>query len=228
MMKSILFLTLACFCLSTMATSGRAQPTSRCHCFRDRVFDPATPFAADDYLLTTSFTSLIAATLGISKRQIIMMKMKDRIDPETLLIAAYIAKNTRSQLNLLLSIHDNGGSWQRIVGAPSLQKKAAQDTVLSSIAKGLPDRQISQLVADQIVSRHYGLSAATIQSLRRQGFSSKEINLLCALHTYKNRSFQHLITMRQTRQMSWSAIANSLQLTPKEMGIRILTTVNDG
>ena len=39
------------FLLLTGAAGQAAESTGGCHCFRERAFVPAEPFAADDYIL---------------------------------------------------------------------------------------------------------------------------------------------------------------------------------
>jgi hypothetical protein len=218
MMKSILFLTLCSLCLLTVPSPAAAKQTGRCHCFRDRVYDPARKFAADDYLLATSFNSLIAATLGISKRQLVMMKMKGGVDPDNLLIALYIANRTKTQLDLLLSIRDNGGSWQSIVNSPALQGKYGTDPVLIALAGGTADHEIGSRVADAMISSHYHARPEKIAELRRQDFSSKEIGLIFALHRLKAVPLEEIVAMSRQKKMSWSEIAHSFQLTPSALG----------
>ena len=46
-----------------------AESTINCHCFQDRSFDPGDKFAADDYILATSFNSLLAKSFDITKNR---------------------------------------------------------------------------------------------------------------------------------------------------------------
>jgi len=226
MMKSILFLTLFCLCILTPLRPVTAEQTDRCHCFRERSYDPAHKFAADDYLLTTSFNSLIAATLGVSKRQIVMMKMKGGVDPDDLLIALYIASKTEAPVDLLLSIRANGGSWQSILNSPGQQEKSSGDPVLAEIAAGASDQNITNLIADTMITTYYHALPEKIRELRKQKFSSKKIGLIFALHKQTGVPMDEIIVMSRQKKMSWSEIAHNLNLTPSGVGKTILAEQN--
>jgi hypothetical protein len=219
-MKVILFLTLACLCFPT--PSATAGPTDRCHCFRERSYDPAHKKAADSYLLTTGFNSLVAATLGVSKRQIIMMKMKGGIDPDDLLIALYIARNTQVSRDILLAVRNNGGSWQKIMGSTRLMTARQNTPVLEKIAAGAPDQKIVDLISDELLGKHYHAATQQISRLRSQQFDNREINLIYALHTQTNIPLQKIVDMYRNEKMSWSEIGHKSGLSPADIGKAIL------
>lgn len=221
-MKSILFLVLCCLLILSPPDPATAEKTDNCHCFRERHYDPAHKFAADDYLLTTSFNSLIAATLGVSKRQIVMMKMKGGIDPDDLLIALYIADRTEAPMDALLSIRDNGGSWQNILKSPSLQGSISTDPVFANITVGTADHDITSLITDAMIGRYYNVQPKTISTLRSQHFSNKELGLIFALNKQTATPMEGIITMTRQKKMSWSEIAHHFNLTPAGVGKTIL------
>jgi hypothetical protein len=222
MMKSILFLMLCCLLMLTPPDPATAGQTDNCHCFRERSYDPAHKFAADDYLLTTSFNSLIAATLGVSKRQIVMMKMKGGVDPDDLLIALYIADKTQAPTDALLSIRDNGGSWQDILNSPTLQGSVSIDPVFAEIAAGTSDHDITGLITDAMISIYYNVRPEKISSLRKLNFSDKELGLIFALNKQTSTPIQEIIGMARQKKMSWSEIAHHFNLTPAGVGKTIL------
>ena len=221
-MKSILLLTLSCLLILFSLQPAAAEQTDSCHCFRERSYDPAHKFAADDYLLTTSFNSLIAATLGVSKRQIVMMKMKGGVDPDDLLVALYIADRTEASMELLLSIRDNGGSWQSILTSPALQGKNSIDPVIAKISAGAAGDSITSLVTDAMINTYYHAMPEKIKKLRRQNFSNKELGLLFALNKQTDTPMKEIIAMSRQQGMSWSEIAHHFNLTPAGVGKTIL------
>jgi len=201
------------------ATAGQ---TDNCHCFRERSYDPAHKFAADDYLLTTSFNSLIAATLGVSKRQIVMMKMKGGVDPDELLAALYIADRTQAPMDLLLSIRDNGGSWQSILSSPALQGKNSTDPVIAKITGGAAGDDITSQITDAMISTYYQALPKKISDMREQYFSNKELGLIFALHKQSKTPMAKIVAMSRQQKMSWSEIAHYFNLTPSGVGKTIL------
>lgn len=222
MMKPILLFALACLCILPISQAVGAEQTGHCHCFHDRDYNPADKFAADDYLLTSSFNSLIAATLGVSKRQIVMMKMKGGIDPYELLVALYIAHATGSDVDLLLSVRDNGGSWQSIVNTPAIKKSSGTDPVLAALAGGALAKDVNSRIIDAMIQAQYTAAPDSLSVLHSQGFTDKEIGLIFALHNQKNVPVAELIVMSQQKKMSWSEIADSLNLTPSTVSKNIL------
>jgi hypothetical protein len=221
-MKSILFLMLSCLLILTPLHAATAGQTDNCHCFRERSYDPAHKYAADDYLLTTSFNSLIAATLKVSKRQIVMMKMKGGVDPDDLLIALYIADRTQAPIDALLSIRDNGGSWQNILNSPNLQGSVSIDPVFAKIAAGTADHDITSLITDAMISIYYQAQPEKISTLRKEKFSNKELGLIFALNKQTTTPMEEIIGMARQKKMSWSEIAHHFNLTPAEVGKTIL------
>jgi len=218
MIKQIIFLIIGCCSVFIPSHSATAGKTDRCHCFRHRDYDPSHKFAADDYLLTTSFNSLIASTLGVSKRDIVMMKMKRGVDPEGLLITLYIADKTGSQVDILLAIHDNGGTWREILDSPGLKEKFVMDPILEATRNGLEDGRIVSLIADTLIVSHYHSPKEEIITLHGDNFSSREINLIIALHNEKKVPVKAIAAMYHEQKMSWSEIADSMQLTPSAVG----------
>jgi hypothetical protein len=71
-----------------------AESAIECHCLRARTYNPADRFAADDYILATSFNSLLAKAFNISPRKIIMIKMNEGESQEELLISLKLSKIT--------------------------------------------------------------------------------------------------------------------------------------
>lgn len=121
---------------------SQPEPTINCHCFKDRTFDPQNKYAADGYLLTTSFNSFIATKFTISKRQIVMMLMRGVVGPEDLLIGLYLAREAEDDLESMLAILDNGGTWEQILSQESLQKEGESDDFLQALKAVINDKKL--------------------------------------------------------------------------------------
>ncbi len=219
-MKHITFFLLLALLL--IPVPGWTGLTSGCHCFRNRTFDPADRFSADEYLLTTTYNSLIAAVFDISKRQIVMKKMKGGINGDDLLIGLYVSARTSTQLDILLSIRDNGGSWQDILQAPNLKEKGTADAVLSAIRSGAQTGAITRMITDYMLRSKYGCSKQVLDDLRKYNLSDKETGLVFALNKQTGTSLNKLVEMYQQQKMSWSEIAHHFKLSPSEVGKNIL------
>ncbi len=197
------------------------ESTSSCHCFKDRAFDPAKKFAADTYLLTTSFNSFIAVNFNLSKSQIVMMKMKGGIDPDTLLIALYVAKEGNVELDNILAILKHGGSWEQVFSSASLKGSVEAKGIFAEISatKG-NDAEAAEIVTDQLLKSYFGMEEEEIISLHKEGATGREsvlVNIL-AQHSSRDSKPTEILTMHSRQQKSWGEIANYFGFTPKETG----------
>lgn len=223
-MKLYIFL-MCVFFLSTNAVAMDVPTgTANCHCFKDRSYNPQKKYAADGYLLTTTFNSFIAANFDISKSQIVMMKMKGGVDSDDLLIALYVARAGRVDFNTLLAIRDNGGSWKHIIKSDSLAAAEKKDRVLQEIlAADEVKEATAERVTDQLLQEYFSISQHEIKILRQHKLSGRELTLVLNLERYEKgkKSAADIVSLYQ-RQMSWAEIAHSFELTPKETGRLLL------
>jgi hypothetical protein len=219
-MKKIIWMLL--FSLLLIPCQTTAGPVTGCHCFRNRDFDPADRFAADEYLLASSYNSLIASTLNISKRQIVMKKMKGGINADDLLIGLYVTAKTSKPLDLLLTIRDNGGSWQEIMKAPGIITQHSSDPLLEAIGSGQQTEIITKMITEFMLGNYYNCSPGEIEHLQKYHLSNKEAALIFALNKQTGASVNHLIELSQQQKKSWSEIAHQFKLTPAKVGKNIL------
>ncbi len=215
----------ALFCVLIAVTQALAMDKPEfainCHCFQERSLNPQKKFAADEYLLTTSFNSFIAANFHISKGQIVMMKMKGGVAPDTLLIALYVARAEGVDLDNLLAILDNGGTWKQILESDGLQTAGSHQAIFKAIiAAGDNPGEAAEIVTDQLVKEFFKISDIDIAELRKKGASGREITLVYLLERYgkSKKTANDIFSMRSKEQKSWGEIAALFGLTPKETG----------
>ncbi len=215
----------ALFFLLLFPGRSPALTPGNCHCFRHRSYDARDKFAADAYLLTTAYNSLIARVFAVSKGTIIMKKMKGGIGGNDLVIGLYLQEKTTRPLDLLLSVRDNGGSWQQILAAAG-DGQTGNDPILAAIAKGGDSMAVRRLITDFMLKKRYQCPQATIARLRSTGLGGKKINLLLALREQTGAPLAQLVTMISNQKMSWSETAHHFGLTPKDVGVLILKGAN--
>ncbi len=196
--------------------------SGNCHCFRHRSYDVHNKFAADDYLLATGYNSLLARVFHIAKRTIIMKKMQGGINGDDLVIGLYIREKTGKPLNLLLSVRDNGGSWQQILAA-AWKKTTDMDTVLHAVADGVNGENLAGIITGYMLENRYNCSPATLEKLRNAGFTDRESNLLLALSEQTGARLDQLQKMVRIQKMSWAEIGHHFGLTPAAVGKKILS-----
>lgn len=225
-MKQTLCFMLLLFFANTVAAMDMPQnSTNSCHCFKDRIFDPERKSAADQYLLTTSFNSFIGANFHISKKQIVMMKMKGGVHPDDLLIGFFVARAAQVELDSVLAILDNGGTWQQILASESIQNEADKKQSLAAVQEALKTEGLAvEVVTNELLKDFFEISDTDIAKLRKEGANGREITLVYLLERYGKRDITayDILTMHTRKNKSWGEIANFFGLTPKETG-RLLT-----
>jgi hypothetical protein len=114
-LKSLLFCMTFVLLFWGPVQNSFAESTINCHCFQDRSFDPGDKFAADDYILATSFNSLLAKSFDISKKQVVTLKMDEGVSQDDLLVGLKLTKLTGGYLEQLLGLRRAGYEWSQII-----------------------------------------------------------------------------------------------------------------
>ena len=208
MLKPLIF----CCCLFLLLpASGAAEPTGGCHCFQDREYNQANPFVSDAYLLTSVFNALLAKSYGISKRDIVMMKMKGGVAADDLLLSLYLGSLSSLRHDELLKIRSTAGSWAALLARPDMQALVEQYSLLKKISKGLPDTEAGKAVTDKSIAQYFTIPQELISELRSREFNGREITLLLTLATLAQQpknSLGSMMNMRGKAGMSWSEICH--------------------
>lgn len=220
-MKNLIFLLLLLGGVSTAYGSNLPISISSCHCFKDRVYNPQKKFAADQYLLTTSFNSFLAANFHLSKSQIVMMKMKGGVAPDDLLLGLYLARAGGVELSSVLAVLANGGSWQQILDSDNLIGKQEDSKFLATLRTALSTKGLAgELVTDQLLKEFFKVSENDIKSLRIAGAGSRELVLLYILERYAKTGMKAaaILAMYNEGERSWAEIVHGFGLSPKATG----------
>lgn len=220
-MKKIIITVFIALFYSAISLAQMPQSTSGCHCFQERTFNPKKKFAADNYLLTTSFNSFIAVNFNLSKSQIVMMKMKGGIDPDILLIALYIAREGAVDLDVVLAVLANGGTWKQVVESKSIQGTSQAKKVFTAIiATGEKHAEAAEIVIDDLLKSYFAMQDADIVELRKEHANGRELVLVNILsrNTKRDSSPSEILIMHSKLGMSWGEISHYFGFTPKETG----------
>jgi len=201
-----------------LATTALADPTAACHCFKNRTYNPTDKFAADDYLLATSFNSLIAKVFALPKREVVLLKMQGGVDENDLLVGLHIAAATKVDLPKLLALRQQKKSWQQILASQDMGAANRNDPLLAAIKAGIPDVRAGQMVGDGLIARFYGATTAEIAVLRASGLKSREIALLFLLARTSAQVPQKIAALRSEAEQSWGEIAADLGIEPAMAG----------
>lgn len=222
LLSSLVFLVIFC----SVAMAPAAETTDRCHCFRNRNFDPADRFAADDYLLTTTTNSLLASQFGISKRLIVMLKMKGGVANTDLLIGLHLAKAGDTDVGHILVLKGDK-SWQAALqDNPELTRLSTSDPLARRMRDGLPANQAAQEIMAGVLEKRFGTTPETITELTEKSLTLKETVLVLTLADHTGTR-PDVIASFHKNGLSWSEIAHNIGLSPAKVGKLLLPGSDD-
>lgn len=197
---------------------GYAADTTNCHCFKDRTFNPADRFASDDYLLATTFNSLLASEFDISKGKIIMMKMREGVAGNDLVTALYLSKESGIDVPQLLKSKKTH-SWKEIVDTMGTNADASKrNNRFHFITSGSSDEQIAEYISDSIIAKRFSPPPDSLNNLRKMNLKPREIILAYTLGVIAGIPSEAIADQRLKNGLSWSEIAHNLGLQPEEVG----------
>lgn len=209
-------------CLQTAPAGAEPQPMG-CHCFKQREYNPNARFLADPYVLTTSFNSMMSRAYGLSKGQIIMMRMRQGVSGDDMIISLHLARVVGRDFQQLIFGRNQGQKWSQLITS----REPAADPVLSAIRENKPDHDIAAAATDQLISSYFHLEIAEITKLRARGLKDKEITLAAGLARKQNKSLGDIISLVTDEGQSWSEIAAGFGYIGKEVGAMIESLKKD-
>ena len=214
---ALLLITLILFSLGS-AAHAFAESAIQCHCFKNRGYNPADRFASDDYILATSFNSLLAKSFGIPKRQIVMIKMNEGVAQDDLLIGLKISKATGMDSGKFFRLLKENNTWAKIISGLSQQEKIKNDPLLEALGSGMPVEEAGARVADEIIGEFYRIKPEEINKLRLSGLDEKAINLVLILAHAGEQQPEVLLEQYRKQGKIWSEIAHNLGFEPAAAG----------
>jgi hypothetical protein len=221
-LKSLLFCMTYVLLFWGPVQNSYAESTINCHCFQDRSYDPADKFAGDDYILATSFNSLLAKSFDISKKQVVMLKMDEGVSQDDLLVGLKLTKLTGGYLEQLLGLRRAEYTWSQIILGMEQQDPINKDKLAKSIRAGMPVNQAGARVADEMIEEFYNIPAEQVLRFRAYGLSEKEMALVFILAHFKNQKPETFVEQYKKQGSSWSQIAFNLGIEPAAAGKLIL------
>jgi len=221
-LKISFFLIASIFICLGSALHAFAESAILCHCFTNRSYSPADKFASDEYILATSFNSLLAESFGIPKRQVVMIKMNEGVPQDDLLIGLKISKKTGIDIRKFLRLRKENKTWGKIISDLAQQEKIKNDPLLEAIISGMSVEEAGTRVADEMIGEFYQVKAEEINKLRMSGLNEKEMALLFILAYTSEIQPEALMEQYKKKGRSWSEIASSLGVEPEAAGRLIL------
>lgn len=213
-----MFILTVLFFFSAASTAVYGQSAIGCHCFTDRSFNPADRFAADDYILATSFNSLLAKFFSVPKRDIVKYKMKQGVDGEDLLVGLKIARATGVDLEQLLGQRRQGRSWSAVLKESGNGKGVRRDPVLAAILSPDSGEMAGAAVADELLSGFFSVGEGQIHDLRMKGLNEKELALVFLLAHVSGWAPERVAAQKTAAGKSWAEIAHGFGVEPEKAG----------
>lgn len=202
--------------------AAQAAATDGCHCFQDRAYDPQAPFAADEYLLTTTFNSLISRSFNLSKQRIVMLKMQGGVAPADLLIGLRLAQVSQVESQRLFDRRKGGASWSNLLEELDLTPAVKESALVIKLQAGGSSTEAGELVAEQMLVEFFTIPPRQVQELRAAGLNAKALSLVLILAHYTGRNPEFFIRQSQQEKKSWSEIASLVGVSPKAAGLLVL------
>ena len=204
------------------AQHASAESAVTCHCFKNRSYNPADRFAADDYILASGFNSLLSKFFALPKRQIVMIKMNQGVSQDDLLVGLKIAKATGTYIDNILKLRREDNAWSKIISGLPQQEKIKNVPLLEAIKSGLSVDEAGEMIADEMLAAFYRIPIEEIKKSRISGLNEKEINLLYILAHAGKQKPEVLVSQYRKQGKGWSEIAYNSGLKPAEVGKLIL------
>jgi hypothetical protein len=195
-----------------------SSETKGCHCFRNRTFNTEDRFASDDYLLTTTFNSMLASEFNISKRQIIMMKMREGVANDVLVTALYLSREIGLEISQLLKMRKKQ-SWQQIINQLKTGKTSPDtEELFLFITTGASDDQIAEYIINLMIISRFSLPQESLALLKNNDLNSREIILANTLAGHSGTSVLAIANQYRKNRLSWSEIAHNFGMEPADVG----------
>lgn len=190
-----------------------------CHCFKQRSYDPEVRFAADPYILASSFNSFLAGATPLAKREIIMLKMRRGLTDTDLIPALYLAELLDTPFQKILALRSTGKKWPAIL--EELKAEKPEDPVVKLIRKGETDTLVSAKATGVLVSGYFKAKPVEVQTFRARGLSYREIVLALGLSGITGEPATVLIDKVKDEKKSWGEVADGYGIEAGAIGDRI-------
>lgn len=198
------------------ASSGALAAGPSCHCFRDRVYDPAQPGATDEYLLATAANTLLAAACGIPRREIVQARMSGTSAAD-LWISSYAANRLRLEAGALLKARTGAASWRDVVRSYGRELESLGPRFTAALAASAGDDSLAWAAAAQILATRVGTRWTELDALADRGATLQETVLASLLGLWSSRDAAEVYTDVKAGKAAWSRLLVGVGRSPEQM-----------
>jgi len=207
-------------CFLILPVPVLAAPTTACHCFKDRSFDPANPGRSDEYLLATTQNSFLAAVFNIDKKYVVKTKMSGGSGTD-LWIAHFLAQKTGINAQKLISDRRTAGSWKSVVAQNKIEFSILGEEFKTALTAGVPDELLAAVIVDQMLVTHLNAKQSELKKLRDSGATTKEVILAVFLSLKSGRNALEYYSSVSKGRRTWDTHLNSVGITANLVGTEI-------
>lgn len=192
--------------------AARAAGTAGCHCFRDRIFEPERPGAADPYILATARSSLLSAAFGVPKADLVRAVMSGTA-PEDLWIAHWASSRAKRPPAELLERLTRAGSWSgALAGVVGLEPQFA-----AALARDAAAVELAAFAVDDVLVGRLKASPASLRALRGAGASTEETVVATLLSAQIGAPVLPLVAEVKAGRATWGSVLRDAGLAPGQI-----------
>lgn len=191
-----------------------AAPTTACHCFTNRTFDPKQPSAADPYVLATARSSLLSAAYAVPKAELVQAVMTGA-NPDDLWIAYWAGARLSVAPGDLLASRERTGSWKGALGAVGTRGlPAGFERVRGGGGTGA---ELAGIAVDDVLATRLAARPADLAALRGAGAHSPEVILAVLLAPRLRITPVEVLTRFRSGKVSWGILLDEAGMKPKDI-----------
>ncbi len=211
--------------LLALAAPALAGPPVSCHCFKDRSFDPASPAAADPYVLATGQNSLLAAAFGMEKKAIVTSKMTGAAG-EDLWVAHWAAGKAGLRAEEFLDARSRAGSWAEALAGLGVSAGRLGDGTAEVLARPGADVALARAAVDDVVASRLGVPPADLGAVRALGATDAEAVAAAVLSRLTGRPPSELRQAVAAGKASWGALYHGAGVEPGQIEAEVRRLVH--
>jgi hypothetical protein len=201
--------------VSSPASSRAAVESSvACHCFTNRTFDPASPAAADPYILATTRSSLLSAAYATGKGTLVQEVMSGT-DPDDLWVAYWAGARTGLGPEALLARKRSLGRWKPVFDELGTAKVAGP--FQKAVARDAAASELAAVAVDDVLEKRLGADRAEVAALRKAGATNAEAVLATLLAPRLRVASTEVLARFRAGQVTWGMLLDQAGVKPKEI-----------
>lgn len=201
-----------------------AIPAITCHCFTDRVYDPAHPTMADPYFLAATQNSYFAAVFGIEKKTIVIKKQKGA-SADDLWIAYWLTSKTGRDPEGLLRERNNKESWGQVVTSLTIPTTSMGGNLVAALKANTVDERLAEAIVNELLLQYRIHNEQDLSALRNAGAGNQELILAGLIAAKIRQPAMQLFREIKEGSASWGEMLQRAKISPSEIESEVTNLV---